>query len=467
MDRKIAVLMIEDSADDAELVEMTLAKGGIPAVIERVDSPQDLEKALAERKWDVVISDYNLPGFDGLSALEMVKKSGIDLPFILISGKVGEETAVAAVLAGAHDYVMKDNLKRLPTVVEREIRNAEIREAGRRAEHSLEESEHRFRLIFENSHEGILLTDGDGTILAVNRPACAVLRCDTADLLNADRKQVFTLDGPEGAFIESRIQQGRFKGELILKRKDNTEFPAEVTAINFTDKNGNARSTLFFRDITGRKNNEQKLKSSLKEKDVLLAEIHHRVKNNLAIISGLLELQSNNLENQQIKDLLSESIHRIKAIALLHEKVYNSEDLARINLGEYLKEFIGTLKSYYLQNSEKIGVGIKIPETYVSLSSAIPLGLIVNELITNAFRHAFTGRDRGKVMISLDHVDDKYLLKIIDDGVGMPEDVITGKSRKLGMTLVYGMIHQLKAAIEINRNNGTAIAITFSAVPVK
>jgi PAS domain S-box-containing protein len=292
----------------------------------------------------VVISDYNLPGFDGLMALEMVKKSGIDLPFILISGKVGEETAVAAVLAGAHDYVMKDNLKRLPTVVKREISNAEIREAGRRAEHALEESEHRFRLIFENSHEGILLTDGEGTILAVNRPACSVLMYDTGELLNENRNRVFTLDGPEGAFIESRIQQGRFKGELILKRKDSTVFPAEVTAINFTDKYGNARNTLFFRDITGRKNNEQRLKSSLKEKDVLLAEIHHRVKNNLAIISGLLELQSNNIENQQIKDLLSESIHRIKAIALLHEKVYNSEDLARINLGEYLKEFIATLK---------------------------------------------------------------------------------------------------------------------------
>ncbi|TVQ12588.1 MAG: response regulator [Balneolaceae bacterium] len=467
MDRKIAVLMIEDSAEDAELVEMTLKSGNLQALIERVDSPQELEKALAAGKWDVVISDYNLPGFDGLRALEMVRNSGTDLPFIIISGKVGEETAVAAVLAGAHDYVMKDNMKRLPTVVEREIRNAQIREAGRRAEHAQEESEHLFRLIFENSHEGILLTDGDGTILAANKPACSVLKCDIGDLLNANRQKVFTLDGPEGAFIESRIQKGQFKGELILTRKDGTTFPAEVSAINFTDKNGNARSTLFFRDITGRKNNEQKLRSSLKEKDVLLAEIHHRVKNNLAIISGLLELQSNNIENQQIKDLLSESIHRIKAIALLHEKVYNSDDLARINLGEYLKEFIGTLRNYYLSNGEKINVFIEIPETYISLSSAIPIGLIVNELITNAFRHAFTGRDTGNVRVSLDHVIDKYLLKIIDDGIGMPDDVITGKSKKLGMTLVYGMIHQLKADIEINRNNGTAVAITFNAVPVK
>jgi PAS domain S-box-containing protein len=453
--------------EDAELVEMTLNKGNLQAHIERIDSPQELEKALATGKWDVVISDYNLPGFDGLSALGMVRNSGADLPFIIISGKVGEETAVAAVLAGAHDYVMKDNMKRLPTVVEREIRNAESREAGRRAEHALEESEHRFRLIFENSHEGILLTDGDGTILAANKPACSVLKCDIGDLLNANRQKVFTLDGPEGAFIESRIQKGQFKGELILTRKDGTAFPAEVTAINFTDKNGNARSTLFFRDITDRKKSEQKLRSSLKEKDVLLAEIHHRVKNNLAIISGLLELQSNNLENQQIKDLLSESIHRIKAIALLHEKVYNSEDLARINLGEYLKEFIGTLKNYYLHSGEKINVFVKIPETYISLSSAIPIGLIVNELITNAFRHAFTGRDTGNVRVSLDHVNDKYLLKIIDDGVGIPDDVITGKTKKLGMTLVYGMIHQLKADIEINRNVGTAITITFNAVPVK
>lgn len=467
MDRKIAVLMIEDSAEDAELVEMTLAKGNLPAMVNRIDSPQELEKALASGKWDVVISDYNLPGFDGLGALELVKKSGLDLPFILISGQVGEQTAVAAVLAGAHDYVMKDNMKRLPTVIEREIKNAGIRKAKKEAEHALQESEHRFRLIFENSHEGILLTDADGVILTANSPACSILKCEMGDLINANRQNVFTLDGPEGAFIESRIRKGQFRGELILTRKDHTTFPAEVTAVNFSDRNGNERSTLFFRDITGRKTNEQKLKSSLKEKDVLLAEIHHRVKNNLAIISGLLELQSNNVENEQIRDLLSESIHRIKAIALLHEKVYNSEDVARINLGEYLKEFIGTLKSYYLQNGENIAVDVRIPETYISLSSAIPLGLIVNELVTNAFRHAFKGRDRGSVRVSLDHVNDKYLLKIIDDGIGVPDDVISGKTKKLGMTLVHGMIHQLKARIEFNRNNGTAVEITFVAAPVK
>lgn len=459
--------MIEDSVSDAELVEMTLARGNLHAVVERVDSPGDLDNALAKGNWDVVISDYNLPGFDGLRALEIVKKSGLDLPFILISGKVGEETAVAAVLAGAHDYVMKDNMKRLPTVIEREIKNAGIRKARGETEHALQESEQRFRLIVENSHEGILLTDADGVILTANTPACTILMCEMSDLIHANWQQVFALEGPEGDFIESRIRKGQFRGELILTRKDQTRFPAEVTAVNVTDRNGNNRSSLFFRDITVRKKSEQKLKSSLKEKEVLLAEIHHRVKNNLAIISGLLELQSNSVDNDQIKDLLSESVHRIKAIALLHEKVYNSEDVARVHLGEYLEDFIETLKSYYLQNGENIALDIRIPETYISLSSAIPLGLIVNELITNAFRHAFRGRERGNVWVSLDHVNDKYVLKITDDGVGMPDDVISGKTRKLGMTLVHGMIHQLRAGIEFNRNNGTAIIITFGAVPDK
>jgi PAS domain S-box-containing protein len=461
MEEKIAVIIVEDSTDDSELIEMTLRNSGMEVTAERVDSREDLVRVLGEKEWDIVISDYNLPGFGGLEALSIVRQTGNGIPFILISGKIGEEKAVEAVLAGANDYVMKDNLTRLLTVVKREIGNAAIRRARLDAELALEESEHRFRMIFENSHEGILLTDGNGLILAVNSPACTLLQYDRDELLRAQMQDVLALTGPEGSFIEGRIRSGQYKGELTLARKDGSTFPAELTAVRFSDRQNNDRCSLFIRDITTRKKNEQQLRASLREKDVLLAEVHHRVKNNLAIISGLLELQAGNIENQETRDLLSESIHRIKAIALLHEKVYKSDDLSRINLGEYLNEFIGTLRSYYLQNGEKIEVSIKIPETYVNLSSAIPLGLIVNELITNAFRHAFKGRDQGRILVSLQQSGPKKSLTIQDNGTGLPDDVYTGKTRKLGMTLVHGMVTQLKAQLEIKRNNGTGFTIIF------
>lgn len=467
MSKKIDVLLVEDSVQDSELTEIVLKNGGRDVEIHRVDTPSAFKKALTDRNWDVVISDYSLPSFDGMQALELLKQSGLDLPFILISGKVGEETAVSAVLAGAHDYVMKDNMKRLPTVVEREIRNAEIRKARREAEFALEDSEQRFRLIFENSHEGILLTDDEGKILAANQPACEILLCEIDDLVKATRQDVLTLVGPEGAFIEGRIRKGQFRGELILTRKDETKFPAEVSSVNFTDKFGNQRYSLFFRDITDRKNNEQQLKTSLKEKDILLTEIHHRVKNNLAIISGLLELQSGNVESTQIKDVLADSIYRIKAIALLHEKIYQSENLTSINIGDYLSEFIKAISEYYAKKDKLIQVDLKIPETFVSLPSAIPLGLIVNELITNAYKHAFKGRDKGKIMVELNSSSQTYILTIRDDGVGLPDDVLTGKTKKLGMTLLHGMINQLKGKLEINRNNGTAFMITVHADAIK
>ena len=150
MNRSIRVLLVEDSGNDALLLLRQLHKGGYEPVSKRVETAQTMRAALDEQLWDIVISDYVLPGFGGLEALEVLKAKGLDLPFIVVSGQIGEDVAVKAMKAGAHDYMMKDNLTRLVPAVERELREAQVRLERKRSQVALRESEERFRQLAEN-----------------------------------------------------------------------------------------------------------------------------------------------------------------------------------------------------------------------------------------------------------------------------------------------------------------------------
>ncbi|MBZ5516259.1 MAG: response regulator, partial [Acidobacteriia bacterium] len=151
----LRALIVEDSEDDTQLLLRVLRRGGYDVTHERVEAAAEMQAALARQAWDIVLSDYRMPGFSGLAALEILKESGLDLPFIIISGTIGEDIAVAAMKAGAHDYLMKGKLARLGPAIERELREVEDRRARRQAEEALAESEARFRSLVENATVGI------------------------------------------------------------------------------------------------------------------------------------------------------------------------------------------------------------------------------------------------------------------------------------------------------------------------
>ena len=343
MGKPLKVLIIEDQPDDAELIDLELQRAGYDTDCTRVESAAGLEKALQDQQWDIIISDYNMPGFDGLAALEIVKNTGRDIPIIIVSGTVGEETAVEAVLAGAQDYVMKDNLRRVPISVSREIRNWKLRE------------------------------------------------------------------------------------EKIIA--------------------------------------DQKVRDSLDEKEVMLKEIHHRVKNNLAVISALLTLQSDYVKDEEAKELFLESVGRIKTMALIHEKLYQTEMLARIEMADYIRQLVETIKETYEGNTCDINVKLDCDEATLDITKAIPCGLIINELLTNVYKHAFKGRDGGNVYLKMKKFDgsDEYTLEVLDDGVGLPDEVIAGKSTSLGFNIIRGLARQLNAELRMTSSEGAHVLLTFKA----
>ena len=254
------ILIVEDSEDDALLLLRELKRGGYAPAFERIETAGDMREALERRAWDLIISDYVLPRFSGLAALKMLKESGLDLPFIIVSGNIGESIAVDAMKAGAHDYILKGNLTRLVPAVERELREAIGRRERRQAEEALVESEANYRSLFENSLDAVLLASADGSILDVNPAACSMLKMTKDEVLAAGREGIIDMTDPRvSVFLEERMRTGRAKGEITCLRRDGTRFPCELSSIMFTDKHGITRASTIARDITERKKAEEKI----------------------------------------------------------------------------------------------------------------------------------------------------------------------------------------------------------------
>ncbi len=214
-------------------------------------------------------------------------------------------------------------------------------------------------------------------------------------------------------------------------------------------------------DITDRKQAEEKLISSLREKEVMLAEIHHRVKNNLAVITGLLELQSYNTSNESAQRILRDSQMRVNSIALVHEKLYQSENLSEIKIQNYIKELCSVIQRAMGTPKIPLELNFDLDDVSVVITQAIPCGLILNEILTNCYKHAFKGMENGKVWISFKEIDNELVFMLKDNGNGFPEEDLKVQSKSLGMTLIRTLGKQLNADTLIKNDDGAFFSFTF------
>jgi two-component sensor histidine kinase len=217
------------------------------------------------------------------------------------------------------------------------------------------------------------------------------------------------------------------------------------------------------RDITERKLSEEKIKTSLKEKEVLLAEVHHRVKNNMQVIISLLRLQAKRIEDKKYADIFMEAEDRIRSMALIHEQLYQSQDFANIDFGEYAKSLVKGLFISHGVDPSKIRFNVDIKDVSFDLESAVPCGLIISELVSNSLKHAFPRGKEGQISVELRPVSEAELeLMVSDDGVGIPEDLDIEQTDTMGLNLVKLLAeHQLDGKITLNRTQGTQIHIKF------
>ncbi len=229
-----------------------------------------------------------------------------------------------------------------------------------------------------------------------------------------------------------------------------------------TDSSGRSRVAGVVQDITERKQAEEALKASLTEKEVLLNEIHHRVKNNMQVISSLVSLQADEVEDAAMGEILQEVSHRVRSMALVHEKLYQSADLARVEFAEYTESLLGYLWRAHGSAASRVRLALDLEPVSLPVDTAVPCGLILNELVVNALKHAFHGHDGGEVSVVLrGDTDSKVRLCVRDDGIGLPEGFDWQQARSLGLHLVQMLSRQLRATVKVSSIEGTEFEITF------
>lgn len=263
--------------------------------------------------------------------------------------------------------------------------------------------------------------------------------------------------------LEIAIRVGKFEEEGWRVRKDGSQFWANVVITALRDRQGQLLGfSKVTRDLTERRKTDERLKASLAEKEVLLKEIHHRVKNNLQITSSLLRIQSGYIGDPRAKALFSESQNRIRSMALVHEKLYQSKDLARINFLEYAQDLVHLLFRSYGADPQRISLTIDGDTVIMGADAAVPAGLILNELVSNSLKHAFPDDRRGAIGIRVKNDNGLTTLSVRDDGVGLPQDLDIHKTDSLGLLLIRNLTAQLNGHLGLTQDRYTEFTISFS-----
>jgi PAS domain S-box-containing protein len=323
--------------------------------------------------------------------------------------------------------------------------------------------------ILDIADDAIISIDHNQRIVMFNQGAEKVFGYTAREVFN---KQIDILL-PDGVgaqhrrhvrdFAESPIAARRMgdRGEISGRRKGGATFPAEAS-ISKVDIDGRRIYTVILRDITQRHAADEKIRSSLREKEVLLQEIHHRVKNNLQVVSSLLSLQSRGVLDDDSRQKFKESQNRVHSMALIHEQLYQSPSLSQINYPQYIRQLCAHLFRSYRVSSSRIELHTQIDDLRLSVDAAVPCGLIINELVSNSLKYGFPNGRGGTIRIEMRRrPDGRTTLTVADNGVGMPEDVGFWNTQTLGLRLVGTLVRQLEGNVDVDRSEGTSVQVDF------
>jgi PAS domain S-box-containing protein len=310
-----------------------------------------------------------------------------------------------------------------------------------------------------------------GDITFVNRIGLPVFGYSQEDLDNG--LNIFQIIAPEdrdkAIECNRKILNGEKLtfGEFTATKKDGSLFPIMVLSNPIIHENIITGIRGVVVDITAHKDAENKIKASLNDKEVLLKEVHHRVKNNMQIISSLLNLQIQYIDDEDAVNVLIESQNRVKSMAMIHEKLYLSNDLTRINFVEYIESLVSNLFYSYNINNKNIKPLLEIDDINLNMETAIPCGLIISELVSNSLKYAFPNGQPRELLVSLRSEDNCYKLTVRDNGIGLSEELELGNAKTLGLKLVQILTGQIDGEITINRKPGTEFIITFNELVYK
>jgi PAS domain S-box-containing protein len=364
----------------------------------------------------------------------------------------------------------------------------------KQAELKLKKAEQRFRRLIESAPDAMVIVNGEGTIQLINMQTEKLFGYQKEEL-EGQKVEKLIPDKFLATHVHHREKftenpKSRYMGEgreLMGKRKDGSEFNIEIALSPIEGEPGDEMLVAAaVRDTTSRtaieneirelnrtleqrvQQRTEELEKSLNEKVIMLQEIHHRVKNNLQTVSSLLRIQSDKIPGNAAVEYLRASEQRIRSMALIHMQLYKTKDFSRINFKEYTEELCKYLMGAFGVNSSKIKLVMEIDDIYFAIDTALPCGLIINEMFTNSLKHAFPAGREGTILIKI-HKDINGMNHLIfkDDGIGMDKKTLTDNPTKLGMLLINTLTEQLEGNITINTKGGTEFNLEFKDVEHK
>lgn len=498
------VLLIDDDPADRDLLVRQLHRTFDALDCVEISRRQDFEAALAQGGFDIVITDYQLKWTDGLTILRHCRERYPDLPVIMCTDTGSEEIAVQGMKAGLSDYVLKGHPARLPIAMQESLEKARLRRAQieaeaalkrakdtlertveertaelealnarlradivqrQRIEKELRESQASLQAILDHTTAVIYLMDRESRFLLINRqfeqlfhvtkeqiigqPLEAVFSEEIAATFRANNRQVLAA-GAAQEFEELAPHDDGLHTYLSIK-------------VPLYDTIGTSYALCgISTDITERKRTEEALKTAVHEKEILLKEVYHRIKNNLQIISSLLDLQADTVTDPRVRALFDDSQRRIQAVALTHESLYQAGKAGRVPAADYIHRLSTQVFQAYTPPGDRITLSIQADPIWIERQNAIPCGLIVNELLSNSLKYAFPVDQGGEITIVLQAAPDGHVvLTVRDTGVGFPADVDFRHTDSLGLQLVCLLTEQLGGTIALDRATGTQWTVTF------
>jgi PAS domain S-box-containing protein len=356
-----------------------------------------------------------------------------------------------------NNHQFKLNGKKVALAISRDINGR------KKVENALKKSEMKYRTIFENVQDMFYQTDNKGIITEISPSVKRYSGYKPSELIGKSVETLYSNPEDRQLLLKKIEENGEAVDyEIVLKTKENKILYVSSNVHFLYDPYNNVIGVEgSLRDVTERKNIEIQLKNSLVEKEMLLKEIHHRVKNNLMIISSLLNLQSSYIKDKESQEIFKESQNRAKSMALIHERLYQSTDLKKIDFGDYIESLSSELFNTYVSQNSIIELKINVEDIFLDINTAIPLGLIVNELITNSLKHAFPEGRKGEIDVNFHKKDDYYEFILMDNGVGFPDTIDYKNTESLGMQIITNLTEQIDGNIELNNENGTTFKISF------
>ncbi len=492
-------LIADDKPANLYLLETMLKGIGIDA-IQAKNGLEALGLLRSNRDIKLIISDILMPEMDGFQfCIECKKDQNLNsIPFIFYTATYtdSKDEAFARSL-GADAFILKPidpqefmailmnileevkvnkfagkkSAQKSEVIVLKKYNQALIRKleekmvALEKANTELDRSRIFFKTIFSSSCDAMTVSDADGILTFFNEATESMFGYTKDEIIGLPISQLAPehLKDHQQQLLKKAVAKGYLKAqETEMVKKDGTVFPVEVSFGNMHDTSGELLGIVaIFRDITKRKLAQQQIQQDLQEKTILLAEIHHRVKNSLQVVASLLNLQSHEITDKHSYELFQESRNRVRMMSSVYERLYQSEKFADIDFGKYLDS---VLIAIYQQSGLRHRVDLKIDvmDIKLGLDDAIPVALIINELFTNSIKYAFPDESKGKIEIIFKQLEDKsYQLIYRDNGVGLPKEIDFKNTKSFGLFLVNILTKQITGTAALEQTEWTTFTILF------